>query len=62
MKVVAYTRAEIGTGASRRLRAAGMAPGIVYGGNSEHVNIKLDHNALFYALKREAFKSSCLGL
>ena len=51
MKVVAYTRAEIGTGASRRLRAAGMAPGIVYGGNSEPVNIKLDHNALFYALK-----------
>ncbi len=62
MKVVAYTRAEIGTGASRRLRAAGMAPGIVYGGNSEPVNIKLDHNALFYALKREAFHSSILDL
>ena len=62
MKVVAYTRAEIGSGASRRLRAAGMAPGIVYGGNSEPVNIKLDHNALFYALKREAFHSSILDL
>lgn len=62
MKVIAYSRAEIGTGASRRLRAAGMAPGIVYGGNSEPVNIKLDHNALFYALKREAFHSSILDL
>lgn len=62
MKVVAYTRAEIGSGASRRLRAAGMAPGIVYGGNSEPVNIKLDHNTLFYALKREAFHSSILDL
>ena len=29
MKIIAYTRAEIGSGASRRLRAAGMAPGIV---------------------------------
>ena len=62
MKVIAYTRAETGTGASRRLRAAGMAPGIVYGGNSEPANIKLDHNALFYALKREAFHSSILDL
>ncbi len=62
MKVIAYTRAEIGSGASRRLRAAGMAPGIVYGGNSKPVNIKLDHNALFYALKREAFHSSILDL
>lgn len=62
MKVTAYSRAEIGTGASRRLRAAGMAPGIVYGGNSEPVNIKLDHNALFYALKKEAFHSSILDL
>lgn len=62
MKIIAYTRAEIGSGASRRLRAAGMAPGIVYGGNSEPLNIKLDHNALFYALKREAFHSSILDL
>ena len=62
MKIIAYTRAEIVSGASRRLRAAGMAPGIVYGGNSEPLNIKLDHNALFYALKREAFHSSILDL
>ena len=62
MKIIAYTRAEIGSGASRRLRASGMAPGIFYGGNSEPLNIKLDHNALFYALKREAFHSSILDL
>ena len=62
MKVIAYPRTEKGSGASRRLRKSGMAPGIVYGGNSAPMNIKLDHNALFYALKREAFHSSILDL
>lgn len=62
MKVVASARAEVGTGASRRLRAAGKAPGIVYGGNADPVSIVLDHNELFYALKKEAFHSSILDL
>lgn len=62
MKVVASARAEVGTGASRRLRAAGKAPGIVYGGNAEPVSITLDHNELFYALKKEEFHSSILDL
>ena len=48
MKVVAYTRAELGTGASRRLRAAGMAPGIVYGGNSEPVGTKSTRFQIFF--------------
>ncbi|MBR7070235.1 MAG: 50S ribosomal protein L25/general stress protein Ctc [Oxalobacter sp.] len=62
MKVVASARAEVGTGASRRLRAAGRAPGIVYGGTAEPVSITLDHNELFYALKKEEFHSSILDL
>jgi len=62
MKVVAFPRAEQGTGASRRLRAAGMTPGIIYGGTSEPMAIKLDHNALFHALRREAFHSSILDM
>ena len=62
MKVVASARAEVGTGASRRLRAAGRAPGIVYGGNAEPVSITLDHNELYYALKKEEFHSSILDL
>ncbi|MDR0934416.1 MAG: 50S ribosomal protein L25/general stress protein Ctc [Burkholderiaceae bacterium] len=62
MKVVAFTRAEQGTGASRRLRTAGMTPGIVYGGKGEPTPIKLDHNALFHALRREAFHASILDM
>ena len=62
MKVVASARAEVGTGASRRLRAAGRAPGIVYGGNTAPVSITVDHNELFYALKKEEFHSSILDL
>jgi large subunit ribosomal protein L25 len=62
MKVVAFARTEQGSGASRRLRNAGMTPGIIYGGSSAPVNIKLDHNALFHALKKEAFHSSILDM
>ena len=62
MKVVAFARTEQGSGASRRLRNAGFTPGIVYGGTAEPTNIKLDHNALYHALKKEAFHSSILDL
>ena len=62
MKVVAFARKELGTGASRRQRIAGLTPGIVYGGTAAPVNISLDHNALYHALKKEAFHSSILDL
>ena len=62
MKVVAFERAKQGTGASRRLRNAGKAPGIIYGGTAEPQLIELDHNALWHALKKEAFHSSILDL
>ncbi len=62
MKVVAYKRDEQGTGASRRLRKAGMVPGIVYGGADAPVSIKLDHNAMYHALKKETFHSSILEM
>lgn len=62
MKVVAYKREEQGTGASRRLRRAGMVPGIIYGGSEAPVTIKVDHNALFHALKKETFHSSILDM
>ena len=51
-----------GRGASRRLRRAGKAPGIVYGGTGEPTPIELDHNALFHALRNEAFHSSILTM
>jgi len=54
MKVVAFERNLQGTGASRRLRNSGKTPGIVYGAGEPQL-IELDHNALFHALKKEAF-------
>lgn len=62
MKVVAFARKEQGTGASRRLRNAGQTPGIIYGGTEAPQLIALDGNALFHALKKEAFHSSILDL
>ena len=62
MKVVAFKRELQGSGASRRLRNSGQTPGIVYGGTEAPVTISLDHNALFHALKKEAFHSSILDL
>jgi large subunit ribosomal protein L25 len=61
MKFVAYERTLQGTGASRRLRHAQKVPGIVYGAGQPAL-IELDHNALFFALKKEAFHSSLLDM
>jgi len=62
MKFVAFERAKQGTGASRRLRNTGRTPGIVYGGEGQPKLIELDHNALWHALKKEAFHSSILEM
>lgn len=62
MKVVAFERQQQGTGASRRLRNAGKTTGIVYGGEAAPQKIELDHNALWHALKKEAFHASILDL
>jgi len=62
MKVIAFARNVQGTGASRRLRLAGQTPGIIYGGTEAPVAISLDHNALYHALKKEAFHSSILDM
>ena len=61
MKFTAYERTLQGTGASRRLRNAAKVPGIVYGAGTPAM-IELDHNALFFALKKEAFHSSLLEM
>jgi large subunit ribosomal protein L25 len=62
MKFVAFERAKQGTGASRRLRNTGKTPGIVYGGEGQPQLIELDHNALWHALKKEAFHSTILDM
>ncbi len=62
MKFVAFERAKKGTGASRRLRITGRTPGIVYGGSTPAQQIEIDHNALWHAIKKEAFHSSVLDM
>jgi len=62
MKVVATSRQEQGSGASRRLRRAGQVPGIVYGGSATPASIQIEHNPLWHALQKEAFHSSILDL
>jgi large subunit ribosomal protein L25 len=62
MQFVAFERAKQGTGASRRLRNTGRAPGIVFGGNTAPTTIELDHNALWFALQKETFHSSLLDM
>ena len=62
IQVVAQTRKQQGTGASRRLRLTGKVPGIVYGGKKPAVTIEIDHNALFHQLRDEKFHASILML
>jgi large subunit ribosomal protein L25 len=61
IEITATTRKAQGTGASRRLRKANLVPGIVYG-VGEATMIELDHNTLYYALRKEAFHASVLSL
>lgn len=62
MKIAAFERSLQGTGASRRLRNFGRTPGILYGGEAGAVQIELDHNNLWHALKKEAFHASILEM
>jgi large subunit ribosomal protein L25 len=54
----ATKRVEKGTGASRRLRRAGVIPGIIYGGNKDAIQVNFDHNELFHLLRNEKFHAS----
>ncbi len=62
MKIIATTRQAQGTGASRRLRRADKLPGILYGGKSAATPIELEHNPIFYALRKEKFHASILTM
>lgn len=61
-EITAYARTGEGRGASRRLRRSGRAPAIVYGGSTPPLPVELDHNALFHALRNEAFHASILTM
>ncbi len=62
IEFTAFGRNSEGRGASRRMRRAGKAPGIVYGSTVAPTPIELDHNALFHALRNEAFHASILTM
>ena len=62
IEFTAFPRKSEGRGANRRMRRAGKAPGIVYGGPQKPESIELDHNALFHALRNEAFHASILSM
>lgn len=62
MKFSATSRKEQGSSASRRLRRAGLVPGIVYGSSVEPTPISIEHNPLYHALRVEAFHSSILDM
>ena len=62
IEFTAFPRATEGRAASRRMRRAGKAPGIVYGGTAAPQPIELDHNALMHALRNEAFHASILTM
>ena len=62
MKFNATPRSVQGTSASRRLRRASLIPAIVYGGKDKPVNVELDHNEIYHALRKEQFHSSILEM
>jgi large subunit ribosomal protein L25 len=62
IEVNAFPRAHHGSGASRRLRATGRVPGIIYGADKDARNVELEHEPLLRQLRREAFHASILDL
>ncbi|VAW93923.1 LSU ribosomal protein L25p [hydrothermal vent metagenome] len=53
-------RADMGKGASRRLRQTGKVPAIIYGSGKEPTPIMFDHNELAHQVANEAFFSHIL--
>lgn len=61
-KISASLRSEQGKGASRRLRRSGYVPAIVYGGDTDPVNIQLEHTKLLHIAENEWFFASVIDL
>ena len=62
MNIIASTRQVQGTSASRRLRRENKIPGIIYGNDQTATLIELEHNPIFYALRKEKFHASILTM
>jgi large subunit ribosomal protein L25 len=60
--IVAEARTGSGRTESRKLRALGRVPAIIYGGGKDPSSITLDRNKLGHQMAREAFFTSILNL
>ncbi|HEC20329.1 MAG TPA: 50S ribosomal protein L25/general stress protein Ctc [Gammaproteobacteria bacterium] len=58
--IIAESRADVGKGASRRLRRTGKVPGILYGSGKDPLSLTVDHDDLMHHLDHEAFYSHIL--
>ena len=61
-QINASVRTHEGKGASRRLRASGHVPAIVYGGSASPETIQIEHNHLWHVSQSEWFYASILTL
>ena len=61
-KLTAKSRSERGKNASRRLRAAGEVPGVIYGGGEAPAVVTFEHDTLMHNLENEAFYSHVLKI
>lgn len=61
-QINAVARGDAGKGASRRLRKAGLVPGIIYGGDKDPQMVATSHNELIQHLDHEAFYSHILAV
>lgn len=59
-EINAKLRTDIGKGASRRLRHAGLIPAIIYGAGKDPVSLTLSHNEIVKSLNHESFYSNIL--
>ncbi len=62
IQVSAQTRADVGKGASRRLRRQNKVPGVIYGADNDAQSLTLDKFELAKAVELEAFFSQVLSV
>ena len=61
-EVQAELRTDLGKGASRRLRHAGLVPAVMYGTGETPVSLQVDHNKFLRHLSEDAFYAHILTL
>jgi len=60
--IAAEFRADVGKGASRRLRREGKVPAIIYGGHRDAVALTLNQTELSHAAEHESFYASIIEI